>query len=154
MKRFFSLLLLVALCGTLFGCKQSDLPIFEVGRSVTGTCGNDFEMFIFDGNTLLDEKANFSIKVIMEKELDITDKNNYDDGIYKKYSYKVEITGKANSKFSTKAIFVHLEFSPEYIATAGGKTGTIAENGDFSYTYTFKSNAILTEWTPYRVTIR
>ena len=156
MKKFVSLLLLGVIL-TLFGCqKQDSSPTFEVGKIVEGACGNNFEMLISDRTTIMDEKATLFINVVMEKELDITDKTDYDGAIYKKYLYRVEITGKVNDKFANKSIFMHLEFAPEYIARGGdhGERGVVSENGDFSYTYTFRSNAVLTDWTPYDVIIQ
>lgn len=49
---------MLVLCFTIFSCqKQDSSAIFEVGKNVAGTFGNNFEMFISDNRQLMNEKS-------------------------------------------------------------------------------------------------
>lgn len=100
------------------------------------------------------KKARISVNVVMEKQFDLNNINDYDGEIYRKYKYTVSITGNLDSVHKGRTIFLYLNFVSEYhVARFNGvdEKGIVSENGEFSYSYDFTSNAILTEWIPYRV---
>ena len=93
------------------------------------------------------------IKVVYEKENDITNKNDYDGGNFKKYSYLVSIEGTIDKIYAGREVRLFIVFIPDYHQATGFKGnewGIVSEDGTFSYSYSLYSNAILTEWVPYK----
>ena len=154
MKKIISLLILLTLCLTLFGCqKENALPTFEVGKKVSGVVNDNFEMFISVNGTLTNDKATMQITLTMEKELNITNNEDYIHyGNYNKYLYSVSIKGNVSNQYFGKSVYVDLIIAPEYHCGRGGGT-VISNSGDFVLNYTFTSNAVLTEWTPTKINI-
>ena len=158
MKKILSICLVFILCLSMLGCQkqtpileQSATPTFEVGKKVLGTFGDTLEIFLTEGSNLTDERATITISVIMGKVCDITEKSDYDRYWYRKYSYNVDIVGKVDKSYEGKTIYVCLNLAPEYHAgrmNNNGEKGIVSVDGSFSYSYSFKSNVILTEWIP------
>ena len=146
-KLFFSLLILIIIT-LLSSCGSTS-------ETIHGTYGENFTMYISDHESkqITNEIAKCSVNVVLEKENDITNKNdyNYSKG-FVRYSYSVNISGTIDVKYAGRNVKLYIVFIPEYHLAHNVTEGCIvSQNGTFSYTYTFNSNAILTEWTPFRV---
>lgn len=150
-------IVLMTIAITLFSCGNTteviDLPQ-EAQQTIHGAFGDNFELYLWDSKSrqLLDDKVRFSIKAVLEKENDITDKNDFVYGdSFLKYSYSVSINGTLDSKYTGRRVFLYLQFIPEYSNTRCSESMVVSENGTISGSYVFYSNAIFTEWVPYSV---
>ena len=156
MKKILSFLLLLALSFTLFSChKQNSLAIFEVGKSVPGVFGESFELYIAEKRKgfLTDDKALISVKLVMEKELDINNKADYDETCYNRYRYSVSVNGKVNADYAGRQIHVWVVFVPEYcvarnITYHDSEKTIVSDTGEFSFSYNFDTNIVYTGWIP------
>lgn len=119
-------------------------------KTIRGACGEDFEMFLVDQklNKLTDDIVKCSVKVVFERENDITNKSSYHSQRFEKYSYSVSIKGTIDAKYAGRKVSLAIVFVPEYHYGAWSNTAIISENGTFSCSYTHTSNAIITEWIP------
>ena len=146
--KLITILVIIIITITLSSCESTD-------KTIHGAYGEDFEMYLQDTESnLTDDIVKCSVKVVLEKKNDITDKSNYDYQGFHQYSYSVNINGTLDSKYAGKEIILYIVFIPEYhLARCGnnGAKGVVSENGIFSYSYTFDSNAFLTEWVPYNI---
>ena len=130
----------------------------QIGETIPGTYGETFEIYVCDERSrlLTDDKAKVTVNVVLEKENNITEKSDYDGSRFRKYSYSVSISGNVDSKYAGKTIYLYLNWIPEYHVSRlnnSGEKGIVSEDGTFNYSYTFHSNAVLTEWVPAQVTV-
>ena len=144
------LLLITTIVFTLSSCGNTS-------KTIRGAYGENFEMYIQDNKSkqLTDDIAKCSVKAKLKKENDITNKNDYGyNKGFNRYSYSVTINGTVDAKYAGREVILYIVFIPDYHLAISGSNiakGMVSENGTFNYSYTFNSNAILTEWVPYRV---
>ena len=162
MKKLLFIFISVILVSSLVACNNQHPETeqtIRVGDTIPGAHGETFEIYVWDENSrlLTDDKAKVTVNVVLEKENDINKKADYDGERFYKYSYSVSISGNVDPKYVGKTIYLYLNWIPEYHvsrSTNYGEKGMVSEDGTFNYSYTFRSNAVLTEWVPNRVIVK
>lgn len=153
MRKLLFLFVFILLFCPLLACNTQSTEsgnTIKVGDTVPCAYGETFEMYICDKNHVLtDEKVKITVKVILEKENSITEKSDYRDNVFLKYTYSVSISGSIDSSYSGEYVSLTIGF-----LNVGGPVftvgqGIVSEDGTFNWTQELFSNGAYLEWVPY-----
>ena len=77
----------------------------QVGDTIPGAYGETFEIYVWDENSriLTEDKAKVTVNVVLEKENDISNKDDYTSDSFYKYTYTINVSGVVDKKYAGKS---------------------------------------------------
>ena len=153
MKKILFVFISVLLLCYLVACNTQES--IQTGDTVPSAFGETFEIFIYDGNSrvLTDDKAKVSVKVILEKENDINNKDDYTDDSFYQYTYALNASGVVDKKYAGKSVYLSLVYVSSGSLYLPSVSGKVNSDGSYSISGSFRSTAPVTEWTPRQFSI-
>lgn len=159
MKKTLFIFISVILVSSLVACNNQHPETeqkIQVGDTIPGADGETFEIYVWDENLrlLTDDKAKVTVNVVLEKENDINNKDDYTHDSFCKYTYTINICGVVDKKYAGRTVYLSLCYTPSdslYYPSSNG--GRVHDDGSFNNSWTFSSGEPITEWAPRRFAV-
>ena len=143
--------------------QPQESQLIKVGDTVPCMCGETFEMYIYTttydnggySSFLTDDKARLEVSLVLEKENDVNQKNDYYNNRFFKYTYSLNISGTVDPKYAGQVIsmFIHVTPTPTLAEVAEPKA-IVSEDGTFNLLWTIYTSSTFVEWAPIQISIK